>query len=143
MRFESFNGILHEKQSVFRKEMASTPTTVPVRGGYTFAGWCDQAGVPFEASTVPITSNRTIYAKWTPNTYTLRYDAGEGTLEVTEQKLTYGTPFTMPVPSLAGRRFVGWSRTQGATEAEFLPSVYQQGIVTANGAILTLYAVYE
>lgn len=42
----------------------------PVKEGYTFAGWYDNAGLTGEAVTTPVTG-KTYYAKWTKNKYTV------------------------------------------------------------------------
>lgn len=42
----------------------------PVKEGYTFAGWYDNAGLTGEAVTTPVTG-KIYYAKWTKNKYTV------------------------------------------------------------------------
>ena len=50
---------------------ATAPATLPTRTGYTFGAWyTDSSGTSVWNSATPITTDTTIFAKWTPNTGT-------------------------------------------------------------------------
>ena len=50
---------------------ATAPATQPTRTGYTFGAWyTDSSGTSVWNSATPITTDTTIFAKWTPNTGT-------------------------------------------------------------------------
>ena len=40
----------------------------------------------------PLTSDATVYAKWTANACTVKYDAGGGQGSMPDQKFTFGVP---------------------------------------------------
>ena len=84
----------------------------PVRMGYTFLGWYTAAdgGTKVEESTlVTLASNHTLYAHWTPNTYTVSFDANKGNTSTPSKVLTYGKQYgNLPTPTKAGYSFLGW-----------------------------------
>ena len=86
------------------------PTEAPVREGYTFAGWyADAACTEAYDFYAPVTGDLTLYAKWDANTYTVTFDAREGTVSPKNQTVTFGQPYSdLPRPTRAGFDFVGW-----------------------------------
>ncbi len=65
----------------------------------------------FGNSTIVFTSDMTLYVIWAPLSYTLEFDAGEGTMRDTEKtmEVAYGSTITiMPEAELEGHDFVGW-----------------------------------
>lgn len=85
--------------------------TTPSKTGYTFDGWYTAAsgGTKISASTkVTITSNQTLYAHWTANTYTVGFNSNGGT-DVTSIKVTYNSTYgTLPTTTRTGYVFQGW-----------------------------------
>ncbi|MGN1201471.1 MAG: InlB B-repeat-containing protein, partial [Candidatus Caccovivens sp.] len=101
-------------------------TTVPSRAGYTFAGFytattggtqiINANGSFVSGETTFTTSNTTIYAQWTANTYTITYKDGSTTissLTPTSYKTTDST--TLPSYSKTGYTFVNWKASQNGT----------------------------
>ena len=82
----------------------------PTRIGYEFAGWFTDAkdGMQVKPEDV-VTASHTLYAHWTANTYTVTFDANEGTVEPKTQTVTYGSTYgELPTPTRKGYTFVGW-----------------------------------
>ena len=76
----------------------------PTRAGYTFTGWS-----PALPDTMPAT-NETFTAQWTPNQYTLTFDAGEGTVDPESTTVTFGTAVgELPTPTLTDAWFKEWN----------------------------------
>lgn len=118
-------------------------STKPTRTGYTFAGWATSAsGSVAYAAGASYTANAavTLYAKWTANTYTVKYNANGGTGAPGNQTKTYGTALTLSStkPTRTNYRFLGWATSASATTAAYAAG----GSYTANAAV-TLYAVWE
>ena len=86
------------------------PTEAPTRAGYTFAGWYADAACTKEYDfSAPVTGDLTLYAKWTANTYTVTFDAGEGTVTPNEKQVTFDQPYgDLPTPTRTGYIFGGW-----------------------------------
>ena len=112
------------KTVVYNTKFGQLPT--PTRPGYTFDGWYTSAsgGIPVTEDTIvsaetinPLdrTGNR-LYAHWTPNTYTVTYDANGGTLSPASKTITYGETYgTLPTPIREGHTFTGWTENQDGT----------------------------
>jgi len=98
--------------------------------GYTFNGWFTEAtgGTQVTESTVCAT-NITIYAQWTPITYTITYNLNDGTVEpANPTSYTIETEnFTLNNPTKTGYTFAGWTGTNGATPQTIVS--ISQGIV--------------
>lgn len=84
----------------------------PTRTGYTFDGWFTNSGFSGDAVTeisAGETGDKTFYAKWTANEYTVTFDANEGTVTPESKTVTYdGTYGELPTPKRSGYKFLGW-----------------------------------
>lgn len=96
----------------------------PTRDGYTFAGWFDEDGNAWNASTV-ITGSVTYYAKWDANSYELTLYANGGAYADGSNVKVYPASETTPIgnveiPTREGYVFRGWyTRTDGGERVEF------------------------
>ena len=91
-----------------------TPNT---RIGYAFNGWFmeETGGEQVTTSTV-FTQNTTIYAHWTPLTYTIIYTPNGGILSTNPINYTIETEkITLQSPTKAGYTFTGWTGSNGTT----------------------------
>ncbi|MBQ7681602.1 MAG: InlB B-repeat-containing protein, partial [Oscillibacter sp.] len=81
---------------------AVTAPENPTRIGYTFAGWS-----PDLPETIP-DADLTVSAKWTPNRYTITFNAGRGSA-VSDMSYDFGAAVRPPAdPTLTGYTFAGW-----------------------------------
>lgn len=84
----------------------------PTRTGYTFNGWYTSqsgGGKITASSKVNITSDQTLYAQWTVNTYTVTFNANGGSVSTSSKSVTYGSKYgTLPTPTRAYYTFDGW-----------------------------------
>ena len=96
----------------------------PTRDGYTFAGWFDEDGNAWNASTV-ITGSVTYYAKWDANSYELTLYANGGAYADGSNVKVYPASETTPIgnveiPTREGYVFRGWyTRADGGERVEF------------------------
>lgn len=118
-------------------------STKPTRTGYTFNYWSSVfSGVTeifLPGGTYTKNSDATLYANWTPNTYTVTYNANGGSGAPAAQTKTYGQTLTLSstVPTRTNYNFKGWATSATGAVA------YQPGAnYTANAAV-TLYAIWE
>jgi uncharacterized repeat protein (TIGR02543 family) len=90
---------------------------IPVKTGYTFAGWYKEAACvnAWNFSTDMVTTNITLFAKWTINSYTVIFNSQGGTA-VASRTAVYNTLITAPAaPTCVGYLFVGWYTSLGYT----------------------------
>ena len=116
------------------------------RVGYTFSGWntaANKEGTSYNAgSTFTFSDNTTLYAAWTPNTYTISYNANGGTGGSTASSShTYdaGKALTPNGFTKTGYTFAGWATSAGGTVA-YTNEHTVTNLSSANGATVTLYA---
>lgn len=89
--------------------------------GYTFVGWNtapDGSGTEYQAGgTYVFTGNQTLYAQWSPDTYTVSYSYDGGLTTLNSANFVVGTAaLTLPTSTLAGSTFNGWfSAVTGGT----------------------------
>jgi uncharacterized repeat protein (TIGR02543 family) len=101
----------------------SSPLTLPspLNAGYVFAGWFSAASggtlIGLGGASYTPTASVTLFAQWTPGTYTVNFVVDGGILATTSLSYTTGTtPIILPAPSLAGSDFTGWfSAPSGGT----------------------------
>ena len=83
----------------------------PTRSGYTFKGWYTDVaeGTLITNTTIVSTAkDHTLYARWTPNIYTLTYNNNGGT-GCTNKQVTYNSDYgTLCTPTRTGYYFLGW-----------------------------------
>lgn len=84
----------------------------PKRDGYTFTGWYTAAngGTQITKDTkVEVTSDQTIYAHWTANSYAVTFNADGGTVTANTKTVIFGNAYgELPTPTRNGYTFAGW-----------------------------------
>lgn len=82
----------------------------PVKEGYTFAGWYDNAELTGEAVTIPET-DKTYYAKWAKNQYTVTLENNNHGVKPADKTVEHGGSVT-ELPKLSDSEnewvFTGW-----------------------------------
>lgn len=133
--FNADGGTVNPSSKVIDEKTQIGTLPTPSKEGYTFAGW--YSGDNEITSTSTISSNCTLTAHWSPNTYTItfnlnggewltiNYNANGGEME--GEASTYGNGGQaigeMPTPSKTGYDFVGWY-ISGNEEAGEITSTY-------------------
>ena len=127
-----------------------TALVAPTRTGYTFDGWFinkDFSGTKVDSLAAnEYTADIILYAKWTPNTYTIQFNGGTGangsTASVTA---TYDQPVTLTANgfTMAGKNFAGWATSQENANAGTVEYSDQTEVLNlAESGTVTLYAVW-
>ena len=141
--FEDWNGNVLSTQTVAEGSDATAPTD-PTRIGYTFTGWDDNF--------TNVTSNLTVTAQYTINSYTVTFNDWDGT-ELKTESVKHSSDATAPKdPTRIGYTFTGWDKdytniSQGLT----LTAQYSQNGVNSytvtfedwNGNVLSTQTVAE
>ena len=98
--------------------LVALPKT-PARVGYTFGGWFTEPDCinAWNFGSDRITDNRTLYAKWTINTYAVAFNSMGGT-PVEAAAVQYGSTVIVPTaPTRDGFTFAGWYSDPGCRRA--------------------------
>ncbi|NLP48935.1 MAG: InlB B-repeat-containing protein, partial [Clostridiales bacterium] len=121
--------------------------------GYTFAGWATSAGGDVVYTAGQNVNNLatsqgavvTLYAKWSPNSYTVQYDANSGTGTTGTSSHIYDTPsgLTENGFSKVGHSFIGWSTDSGATSPTYTDGQSVNNLTSNPGGIVNFYAVWQ
>ena len=119
------------------------PIIVEVLEGGTITGDMIPQTKPQEGYTVvweekipeTITENIVISAVATPNTYTITYDAGEGSVATATQDVVYDSvPANFAVPTREGYKFKGWEYEGNILSASDVWTIAQDVTLTAKWA---------
>ena len=131
---------------------ASVTLPTPSRTGYTFGGWYKESALTNKvgdagASYTP-TANVTLYAKWTPCTYTVKFNSNKpstatstmsGTMS--DQSFTYDVAqaLTANAFNLPGYTFAGWA-TSSTGSVVHADEKSVSNLTTTCGGTVNLYA---
>lgn len=109
VKFVSEHGSFEDQTIEHGKPIDTDKLTIPEVEGYTFDGWYTDATrtKEFDFST-PITSNTTVYARWTAKDYEVSFITEHGKTP-TSQNVPYNETATDPGKlSAEGYTFIGW-----------------------------------
>ena len=110
------DGAKYTTQTLSYEGRASVPTA-PVKAGYTLDGWyADSSFTEKFDFNKKITSDVSIYAKWSVTTYTIDYNLNSGSWNGSSPSTTYtlnDCGYALPVPTREGYIFEGWKNLSG------------------------------
>ena len=132
--------------------------SLPMRAGYVFGGFYTAEngggtqyykadGTP-ETDKYTVDGNITLFAKWTPVSYTIAFYDGDTFIKKTEN-VVYGAEITLPSAEALGLtrknyNFVGWNLYSDQTWAMYkADTVYTGGFAEENGKTVILRAAWE
>lgn len=109
VQFVSEHGSFEDQTIEHGKPIGTGKPTIPEVEGYTFDGWYtdDTYSTKFDF-TQPITSNTTVYAKWTANDYEVRFITEHGDAPASQNVPYNGTATDPGKLSAEGYTFIGW-----------------------------------
>ena len=140
-----------EPLSVSYDEKVNLTDNIFTNDGYTFIGWAKST----DAKAVAYTNGQevsnlaenegatvTLYAIWSPNAYTVHFEAGEGTGSMSDQTFTYGQSQNLTANGFTkeGYSFAGWTDQDNNKYQDGVPVVNLTS--EANGTV-TLTASWE
>ncbi len=115
----------------------------PSKTGYTFGGWFN-GETQLTAETV-ISGNVTYTAKWTPITYTIAFNANEGTGTMDSITATYDQKVTLPecTYTRVGYDFNGWATYKSASYGTYSAGQVVSGLTSTDKTTYQLYATWK
>lgn len=119
VKFVSDHGSFKDQTIEHGKPIDTDKLTIPQVEGFTFDGWYADENRTIEFDfTKPITSNTTVYAKWTANDYKVSFITEHGNAP-TSQNVKYNKTADDPGKLTAeGYTFIGWY-TDDTYDTEF------------------------
>ena len=135
----AISNVLYLVGSVYQ----TLPT--PQRVGYDFAGWftaCNE-GVFIDTTTIAKESCTALYARWSPHTYTIHFDANGGDGNMANLSMTYGIQKSLTASAFSkqGYYFAGWALS-ATGDATYANEATVNNLAETQGAVVTLYAYW-
>lgn len=123
----------------------------PSKTGYTFEGWTyDGQTTPVKYPNVSITRNsstgdKTYTANWVPNTYTVKFDANNGTGTMNDEHFIYDTEQILTANAFTREyyTFAGWNTKADGTGAAYVDKASIKNLTDENSGTVTLYAQWK
>jgi len=126
---------------------ASVTLPVPEKTGYEFAGWYESttSSSPVGENGVYVaTKNTDLYAKWTPENYTVTFDPQGGTVSPESKEVTYNETYgDLPKAVRKGYLFKGWWTEKGYTDTTDAGTQVTKDTMVTITADQTLYAHWD
>ncbi|MGG5372746.1 bacterial Ig-like domain-containing protein [Enterococcus sp. AZ196] len=136
------------KEYGFGNTVNLSEVAVPKRTGYEFVGWSNSNVATVEdfkdGEKISFTSDKTVYAIWKANTYTISFDANGGTGTMADLPMIYDVEKAIPENTFSRKNYIfqGWS-TKDSGSKEFQDKGAVKNLTDkANGSV-TLYAVWK
>ena len=121
VKFVSDYGSFADQTIEHGKTIKTDELTIPEVDGYTFGGWYadEDRTIEFDFNT-PITSNTTVYAKWTANHYEVSFITEHGDAPASQNVPYNGTATDPGKLTEDGYTFIGWyADNKYTTEFDF------------------------
>lgn len=137
------SGTISSQTKVYGKSLTLT-TTKPTRTGYNFAKWntsSNGSGTNYASGgTYTANAKATLYAQWSPVTYTVSYNANGGTGAPANQTKTYNVTLKLSSikPTRTNYDFVSWNE-----KADGTGTPHGAGTNYTTDKAVTLYAIWE
>ena len=122
MVYRNMNGLSNPNPTSYTYGETVTLQSPPSRTGYTFDGWYADwscTGSPVTGISATDTGDKTFYAGWRANTYTVSFDANDGgvTVNPDSKTVTYEYQYgELPTLTRTGYTFDGWYTSQTGGE---------------------------
>lgn len=146
LSYKNVDGATNPNPNTADKDRALTLKDA-TRTGYLFGGWYKEDSFKTKVTSIPAGNEAdvTLYAKWTPISYTVSFGANGGTGSIAKKTVSYGELVELPKTgfSRTGYTFTGWNtKTDGKGTAYTLGQTVTN-LSSTQGANVTLYAQWK
>ncbi len=121
---------VYSKNALCDAPIGSLP--IPTRTFYTFDDWKLDGVTVTEDSVFTSVEDRTFVAEWTPNSFTLSFNANGGNCSQSSKTITYGCKVgSLPTPTRDHFSFIGWYLSDGTlvTADTLFPTDSNQSVI--------------
>ena len=144
-----FSGVHGDNYPLTYTTKSITTLVNPTKTGYTFAGWytnSDGSGTAITEIDGSQAGELVLYAKWTANTYTIRYNGNGNTSGSTASSThTYDTEKELTANGYIkdGYTFAGWNTKEDGTGTNYADKEVVKNLTSNNKGTIDLYAKWE
>ena len=112
----------------------------PSKTGYTFDVWVDESKNEVTSEDI-VKNDLKLYATWTANTYTVKFNANGGNGNMDDMSFTYDVPQTLRANAFTrtGYTFAGWATSKDGNVV-YADKESVKNLKSENNATITLYA---
>ena len=132
----------------YRMNTATFTLKNPTWTGHTFQGWYTDSKLTKKATKINKGSvgDKTFYAKWTTNKYTIKYNGNGSTSgSVKSKTCNYGKTYNIAKNGFArkGYTFTGWNTKKDGSGTKYKANQEITNLRKNDGAVVTLYAQWK
>ena len=142
--YKSDYGTVPSEITGLKKGDKLTAEQLPVltTDGYTFTGWYN--GESEVTTEYKISSDLNLTAKWSVNTYTVKFNANGGNGEMTDMSFNYNEEQALTANTFTreGYTFAGWATTANG-DVTYADGQKVSNLTAEDKATVTLYAVWN
>ena len=145
--FSGTHGSGHPTKHIY--DGGETTLKSATKTGYTFDGWFTESDCSGTAVTslgaTAYTANITLYAKWTPNTYTVSFNNNGGTGTMSSLPFTYDQAQNLTANTFnrTNYSFNGWNTKADGTGTNYADKASVKNLTSTNNSTVTLYAQWK
>ena len=132
--------------ATYKKTTKTITLKNATKTGYTFKGWYSDKNFKNKVTSIKkgSTGNKTLYAKWEANKYTIKFN-GNGSTGGKMSSLTnckYGKSYKLTANKFkkSGYTFVGWNTKKNGSGKTYKNKQSIKNLTSKNGGTVTLYA---
>ncbi len=111
----------------------------PTKNGYIFEGWYYNNSRIDESSSLKVSADHTVKAKWTPIEYTISYVLNGGSMNGDSFTYKFDQSFTLPIPTKAGYKFLHWEHDG----KKYYAGETANNISNKDSDVVKFYAIWE
>ena len=119
----------------------------PTKTGYTFKGWYSDSKFKNKVTSIKkgSTGNKTLYAKWEANSYTIKFDANGGKGKMSNLSLKYNASKALTANKFTrtGYTFTGWNTKKDGKGTTYKNKASIKNLTSKNKGTITLYAQWK
>ncbi len=148
-KIEYINGHNNkENRTSYKANTTTFALKTPTWTGHTFQGWFSDSKYTKKVTRINkgTVGDKTFYAKWTTNKYTIKYNGNGATSGTVKNKTcTYGKTYNVAKNAYkrTGYTFTGWNTKKDGSGTKYKANQEITNLRKADGSVVNLYAQWK